>query len=146
MQAPPPPEPPEPEMASRAEAVFLPPADASEAGGSVLLPGLAPLGTQLKSASDNVQPTVAACTAACREVEQCTAFWYCERQGGCVDATYNLSSPLGGCQLVRQEETVPGTGRPPLLVRVPAFTGGAPLRLAAVQIEGYDAYPGLGFW
>lgn len=97
-------------------------------------------------------------------------------QEGCTDATYNLTAPYLGCQLVAQRLTQPGTGRPVLLVPAPAFTGGAPwlrlpsglqhgawqhalnaaaapallagapLRLAPKQVPGYDAYPGLGFW
>lgn len=47
-------------------------------------------------------------------------------QGGCSNAAYNLSAPFQGCQLVLQEETRPGSGRPVLLVQAPGFVGGAP--------------------
>lgn len=45
-------------------------------------------------------------------------------QGGCFSGAYNLTAPTGGCELVDQEVTRPGTGRPLLLVEAPAFTGG----------------------
>lgn len=112
------------------------------------------------------------------------------QQGGCTDGAQNLMAPHQGCQLLHQNETAPGTGRPVLLVPTPELVGGmsssdqmvwccnarhcrtsgalrthvrkrlsgvailaagstragAPLRHAAPAVEGYDAFPGLGFW
>lgn len=48
-------------------------------------------------------------------------------QAGCTSLEYNLSSPFGGCQLVDQQPSRPGTGRPALLVESPGFLGGAPV-------------------
>ncbi|KAL4457658.1 hypothetical protein ABPG75_012523 [Micractinium tetrahymenae] len=138
--------PPDPQMVTFKQAVLLPPDGPNEGGGSVLLPGLAPLGTVLAAAADNLQPSHAACCTACRENPSCNVNWYCETEGGCANAAYNLSAPHQGCQLVFQEETRPGTGRPVLLVQAPGFVGGAPLRNPAPAIEGYDVFPGLGYW
>lgn len=135
----------DPEIAKRAQAQLLPPQVAGDGGGSVLLQGLIPSGMAL--GQPGPQPSVAACCAACRANPECTAFWYCDReQGGCTDGAQNLTAPHQGCQLLHQNETAPGTGRPVLLVPAPAFVGGAPLRHAAPAVEGYDAFPGLGFW
>jgi len=155
-------------MARLSQARLLPPQGPGDGGGSVLLPGLLPLGTPLgPPPSDHLQPSVAACCAACRAVPECTAFGYCNRevrpvaawedlwvpeqpatgnclackpacadscriwppswrQGGCTEGTQNLTAPHRACQLVHQNETAPGTGRPVLLVPAPQFVGGAP--------------------
>jgi hypothetical protein len=45
-------------------------------------------------------------------------------QGGCSNKEYNLSAPFGGCQLINQELSHPGTGRPAVFVNASGFTGG----------------------
>lgn len=75
----------DPQMVTFRQAVLMPPNSTEEGGGSVLLPGLVPLGTVLAAAADNVQPSQGACCAACRADERCNVFWYCEteaRRGG----------------------------------------------------------------
>ncbi|PSC72792.1 Serine threonine-kinase CTR1 [Micractinium conductrix] len=110
------------------------------------MPGLAPTGTMLGAAADNVVASAGDCCRACRANKRCTAMWFCEAQGGCASAAHNLSVPYGGCQLVEQVATRPGTGRPVLVVPAPGFIGGAPLRHPAPAIEEYDVWPGLGYW
>ncbi|KAI3434591.1 hypothetical protein D9Q98_002660 [Chlorella vulgaris] len=136
----------QPAMALYTDAQMLAPSNGSTEGGGVLLPGRVPLGTRLVAAAGNVVPSIDKCLDACRQNHLCNAFWYCEVQGGCFSGAYNLTAPTGGCELVDQEVTRPGTGRPLLLVEAPAFTGGAPLRHAAPSLQGYEVWPGLGFW
>lgn len=71
---------PDPQMVTFREAVLLPPNGTNEGGGSVQLPGLVPLGTVLAAAADNLQPSQAACCAACRADIRCNVYWYCETQ------------------------------------------------------------------
>ncbi|KAL4442935.1 hypothetical protein ABPG77_008426 [Micractinium sp. CCAP 211/92] len=145
------PAPAEPRIVTFRDAVLVPPNGTDEGGGSVLLPGLVPLGTVLAAAADNLQASQAACCAACRANQRCNIYWFCETEArhgesGCSSSAYNLSAPFQGCQLVYQQETEPGTGRPVLLVQAPGFVGGAPLRNQGPPIEGYDVWPGLGYW
>jgi hypothetical protein len=171
-------------MAVLSDAELVPPASAVDEGGSMLFPGRVPVGTQLGSAADNVQPSMSKCLEACRRRSQCNGVWFCEAQasglvmlgswghvqqlqaarslrgtqqlassragrpprcarftacacgcpqGGCTNAMYNLSAPAGGCQLVEQEATRSGTGRPILLVQAPNFVGGVAAGVRGVR-------------
>lgn len=124
-----------------------------DAGAYVAFPGLAPPGTVLLEAALNVLPSLDACAAACRREDACNTFAYCAgnsssngggsdsssggsgsssggsgsggQAGGCTSAALNVSAPPGGCQLVQQRMSEPGTGRPAVLQAAAGLTGGA---------------------
>lgn len=74
------PAPEEPHIVTFRDAVLVPPNGTDEGGGSVLLPGLVPLGTVLAAAADNLQASQAACCAACRANQRCNVYWFCETE------------------------------------------------------------------
>lgn len=86
----------DPVIATHSQARLLPPQSPEEGGGSVLLPGLVPTGAPLGQPSDdNLQPSAAACCAACRANPECTAFSYCNREVN--DTVRELEGVLGMC-------------------------------------------------
>ena len=110
-------------MASYGQAQLLPPNGTTEGGGSVLLPNLAPIGTPLVAAAENVQPSMAACIGACRLNKQCSAVWFCEAQ-------------VGTC---RQRVAWPPIRELQAYVPAPTFAG----RLLQRRLQSVSALPRL---
>lgn len=102
--------PPEPAMATFSQAVLLPPNGTADGVGSVLMPGLAPTGTMLGAAADNVVASAGDCCRACRANKRCTAMWFCEAQ---VCGMRQCDAMIISCAPVVESSTVHLPGRPP---------------------------------
>lgn len=104
--------------------------NSSTGWGYIRLPGLEPPGATLAAGAANIQPSMDACLRSCLAAPGCNALAYCDSQQGCpASAAASLAAaPVGACELQRQEQSAPGTGRPVLAAEAAGWVGGACLQ------------------